>query len=319
MEGLQKRVSGDWIDLREAGSDPYTLSDFFKFSANRLGKVAADLRLSVEEGLLEYKLSILRPVFASLESQQYQSVPAEELQAHEQPLAELLLVTLLERLICSGTIPLARTRPQQAVSTEDLQVGAILADIKRRLQVDPAFRAHPAVKNILVQVSLYQREKKKMEDLLPTIRQDNRDVFRRNFQSTFQRIFDSIRKNFSDILTAEEARKRDLEGKEDVLVQGSIRRLAPFLLEQAREFSRVRSTLAFAREEKYKTRAVLVSLYRERQEILAAVDRERERYGTLCGDLAARTRIDCPASLSERLRNELIRVVLRMERVEDTP
>jgi hypothetical protein len=200
-----------------------------------------------------------------------------------------------------------------------LQVGAILAEIKRRLQADPSFRAHPAVKNILLQVALYQKEKKTMDELLPTIHQEKREVFRRNFQGTFQRIFDSIRKHFSDILTAEEARKREQDGKEDVLVQASIRTLAPFLLEQAREFSRVRSTLAFAREEKYKTRAVLVSLYRERQDILAVVDKERERYGKLCADLAARTRIDCPASLSERLRNELIRVVLRMERVEETP
>ena len=81
----------------------------------------------------------------------------------------------------------------------------------------------------------------------------------------------------------------------------------------------MRSTLSFAREEKYKTRAVLVSLYRERQDILGAVDVERQRYGQLCGDLAARTSIDCAATLSERLRNELIRVVLRMEKVEETP
>jgi hypothetical protein len=316
MEGLQKRVSGDWIDLREAAADPYSLTDFFKISAQRLGKVAADLRLSVEEGLLEYKLTTLRPVFHSLENLQYQSVRSEELQVHEQPLQELLLVTLLERLLCAGTIPLAKAKPSEAVPTEDLQVGAILADIKRRLQRDPSFKTHPAVKNILVQLSIYQQEKKKMDELLPTIQQEKREVFRRNFQGTFQRAFASIRKNFSDILTEEEARQREQESKEDFLVQASIRKLAPFLFEQAREVSRLCSTLTYAREDKYKTRGVLVSLYRQRTDFLALVAHERSLYGTLCGDLAVQTSIDCPARLSERLLNELIRIISRMEKVE---
>ena len=319
MVGLEKRVSGDWIDVREASSDAYVLSDFFKFSAQRLGKVAADLRLSVEEGLLEYKLSVLRPVFNTLEALQYQSVRSEDLQAHEQPLEELLLVILLERLLCAGTIPLSRARPPRAVSTEGLQVGAILEDIKKRIQADPEFRKAPAIKTIFMQVSIYQSEKKKMEELLPTIQADKREVFRRNFQGTFQRVFDSIRKAYSDILTEEETQAQERSGQEGLLVQTAIRTLAPLLVEQAREVSRLRSTLTFAREEKYKTRGVLVSLYRERKDYIALVERERSHYGRLCGELAARTTIDCPASLASRLRDELIRIVLRMEKVEEAP
>jgi len=319
MVGLEKRISGDWIDVREAGADAYTLSGLFKFSAQRLGKVAADLRLCVEEGLLEYKLSVLRPVFASLEALQYQSVSSEALGAHEEPLEELLLVMLLQRLLCAGTIPLARARPPRPVSAEGLQVGAILGDIKRRIQSDPGFRQHPAVKNILMQVSLYQSEKKKMDELLPTIQPDRREVFRRNFQEAFQRAFDSIRKNFSDILTEEQARQQGQERQEDLLVKTSIRSLAGPLLEQARQVSRLRSTLAFAREDKFKTRGVLVSLFRERKDFVGLIERERSHYGQLCGELAGQTAISCPAHLSQRLRDELILIVLRMEKVEETP
>ena len=99
MQELERRISGDWIDLREAGKDQYTLIEHLSLSAQDLERLAEELRRAVEEGLIEYKDMILRRTFITLEAVQFQSVRFEELQAREQPLKDLVFIILLQRLL----------------------------------------------------------------------------------------------------------------------------------------------------------------------------------------------------------------------------
>jgi hypothetical protein len=319
MVELERRISGDWIEAREAAADQYKLCQFFQLSAERLHDIARSLRLSVEEGVLEYKRALLRPVFVSLEAMQYQSVSFVELELHDRPLENLLCVILLQRLVCSGTIAPARGKPVQNISTDHIPVDAILANLKQRIRLNADFLKHPAVKNIFVQVTIYQKEKKKMEDLLPTIKEDKRATFRRNFQAIFQKIFASIRKNYADLLAEEEARRLEQEGQSDILYLASLKSLVPLLNDQAKEVSRLRSTLAFARADKYKTRAVLVSVFKDRASFLGLMDKENAAYARLCAELGRRSGLDCPPALGKRLGGELVRVMEKLARVETPP
>ena len=92
MQDLERRISGDWIDLREAGKDQYTLIEFLRLSSQDLERLAEELRRAVEEGLIEYKDMILRRTFITLEAVQFKSVRFEELQAREQPLRDLVFI-----------------------------------------------------------------------------------------------------------------------------------------------------------------------------------------------------------------------------------
>jgi len=319
MVELERRISGDWIEAREAAADQYSLSKFFQLTAERLHDIARSLRLCVEEGVLEYKGALLRPVFVSLEAMQYQSVSFVELELHDRPLENLLFVILLQRLVCSGVIAPARGRTVGYIPTEAIGVNAILADIKQRIRLNGDFQKHPSVKNIFVQVTIYQKEKKKMEDLLPTIKEDKRETFRRNFQEVFQKIFGSIRKNYADLLAEEEARRLEQEGQSDILYLASLKSLVPLLNDQAKEVSRLRSTLSFARSDKYKTRAVLVSVFKDRAFFLGLMDSENAVYARLCAELGRKSGLDCPPALGKRLGGELVRVLERLARVEAPP
>ena len=319
MVELERRISGDWIEAREAAADQYTLSKFFQLNVDRLHDIARSLRLCVEEGVLEYKGALLRPVFVSLEAMQYQSVSFVELELHDRPLEDLLFVILLQRLVCSEVIAPAKGRTVGPISTEAIGVNAILADIKQRIRLNGDFQKHPAVKNIFVQVTIYQKEKKKMEDLLPTIMEDKRDTFRRNFQGVFQKVFDSIRKNYADLLAEEEARRLEQEGQTDILYLASLKSLVPLLNDQAKEVSRLRTTLSFARSDKYKTRAVLVSVFKDRAFFLGLMDKENAVYARLCAELGRKSGLDCPPALGKRLGGELVRVLERLARVEAPP
>lgn len=320
MIELERRIRGDWIDLREAAKDPYSLSAHLKLSAERLRAIAAEVGRSVEEGLLEYKDVILRRAFITLEAVQFQSVRFEELAARERPLEELLFVILLERLLCSGVVSLSREKGPTDNAAEGADVNAVLADVRSRIAAAPAVRNHPAVKNIFVQVALFQKERKKMEELLPMIMPDKRDVFRANFQETFRKIFDSIRRQYGELLREEEtARRREKQSREDPLLSLPLDKLALLLVAQAQEVSRLRSTLAFARDDKYKTRGILVSLFKERQHFVDLVDRERRAYASLCPDPSPEARQECAARLNHRLWEEVTRALERLQKVEETP
>jgi hypothetical protein len=149
--------------------------------------------------------------------------------------------------------------------------------------------------------------------------EDKHETFRRNFQGIFQKIFDSIRKNYADLLVEEEARRREQEGQSDILYRASLKSLTPLLNDQAKEVSRLRSTLAYARADKYKTRAVLVSVFKDRARFLGLVDKENAAYARLCAELGRRSGLDCPPALGKRLGAEMVRVLEKLARVEAPP
>ena len=155
-----------------------------------------------------------------------------------------------------------------------------------------------------------------MEELLPTIKADKKEVFRANFGATFKRIFDSIKKNYSDILKEEESRRLARENKQDLLHRVPLKDLAPFLRNQAQSVCRICSTLAYAREDKYKTRGILVDLYKQKGEYFKRIESEQRVYRSLCAAIGLIGTSDCPLRLNNRLRDELIHVLQRISKVE---
>jgi len=319
MEELELRISGDWIDTREAAADQYSLSKHLALSAPELRALSEKVRFAVEDGVLEYKQAVLRSVFLTLEEEKYQALRLEELRAHDRPLAGLILVILLQRLIATGVIALPKDKDSAGVSTDNMDVKLILEDLRRRIKENPEFQKHPAVKNIFMQVAIYQKEKRNMDELLPNIKEEKQATFRENFQKTFDRVFASIRKNYADILSEENARAAAAQSREDLLVRLPIKSLAPFFNEQAQAVSRIRSTLDFAAQEKYRMREYLVRLHRDRDSMLGLLSRERELYRKLCADIGQMDFRTCAHQAASRFRDICARVLEKLSHLEEEP
>jgi hypothetical protein len=56
----------------------------------------------------------------------------------------------------------------------------------------------------------------------------------------------------------------------------------PLYTKQAREFARIRSTLSYALEDKYKTREILVNAAKQKETCLKLIDQEISSYKRLC-------------------------------------
>ena len=305
MAALEQRISGDWIELREKSNDLYSLLDFLAVPPNHV-RVAADaLRHSVEQGIVEFKRNQLAPILVTLEAARYKSLAADDMGVQERTLSVLLLAILLQRLLCAEIVPLTRPREEKRdFGVESLQVSAILADINARIKTDPNLRGHPAVKNVLMQVQRYNAENQKMRELIQTIKPEMRTSFLGNFTRTFEEIIGSIRRQYSVLLledaAAEKARKEGFS-----LAVVPLKELVPLLASQAKEVSRFRSTLAHAREEKYKTREALVRLYDSRQVVLKLVEDEVKLYRRLCQRIQQSSIDACAAAMASGFRDEV--------------
>jgi hypothetical protein len=319
MIDLARRISGDWIALKEKLSDLYALLEVFGITATELRGEIERLRLSVESGIVEYKRSRLAPVLSGLETARFRTLAMEEIAGHERALTLLLLTVLVQRLLALGLLPIQKPpEPKSDFGVDGMQVNVILSDIHSRIKADPALRANPAVKNILVQVQLYKKENEKMRELLPTIKTEMKAAFLGNFTQTFNGISDSIRRNYAALLQEEvEAQKPSNPAFSLALVP--LKGLAPLFTEQAKELCRMKSTLAHAREDKYKTREILVALYDGRHDTIRLIEAERKRSAGVCVEASQFSAETCAVGITNGFRDEIIGAYERQLKRDELP
>jgi hypothetical protein len=306
MAELEKRISGDWIDIRAAASDLHQLLDLMKLSPPQIRSTVEKLRFSVEQGVIEFKRTLLSPVLSVLETARYKTLESAEIAEQERALTVLLFVVLAQRLISMETIPLARgPEAKREFGIADMPVNVILSDMNSRIKADPAMRMRPEFKNILMQVQLYRKENQKLKELLPTIKPEMRTAFLGNFTKTFGEIIGSIRRNYVAILQAEaEADTARQAGFS--LTRLPLKELGPLLMDQAKEFSRMRSILGFAKDEKYKTREILVRLYDNRQAAMRMIEEESRAYIKVCREFVKIGAETCITRTADGFRSEIV-------------
>jgi hypothetical protein len=317
MVELARRISGDWIELRETLNDLSACIEQLAVTATELRDEAQRLRLSVEQGILDYKRGRLAPVLSGLETARFRTISQEEMAAHERGLAIMLLTVLVQRLIALDMLtPTQSPGGKPAVHVEGIPVDAILADLKARVKANPELRARSAVQNILVQVKLYNRENRTMRQLLPTIRPEMRTAFLGNFTRTFTQIIASIRRQYLALLEEQAASERAGHPAFALGLVG-LKPLAPLLVNQARELARMRSTLGYARGDKYKTREVLVALYEGRHDALRLIEEERAMCGAICAAAPQFGAEACLLGVVNGFRDEIIRIYERQLRRDE--
>jgi hypothetical protein len=277
VEGLSKQITGDWVEITEASLSLNGILDFFKFSEETLASLTRRLAAAAEEGVTEFKFSILGPVFGLLEDMKYKSVNFQELAIQKEEIDKLLFVALIQRLFSSGGLGSAAREKSESAGDAEKDLKMILSDVMARVHDNPQLKNNTAVKLILTQLAIYQRERETMEKLKPNITDKQKaDAFRRNFSQTFHKISENIRKYYADLQALE--RKQEDDRVRISLDRFPLRGLLALFTKQAREFLRIRSTIGFALDGKYKVREICVHIANEKQSYLALIDQEKSAY-----------------------------------------
>ena len=311
MSDLDRRITGDWFDIKEAYQDYVALDQKFRVPEAEIRTHIDKLTFSVEQGIVEYKRSCLAPLYRVLESTKYQSLSAEQIGGQSREMGTLLFIVLIQRMLAEGLARFAARQKaaEEQIDPDDLKLRDMLEDINKRIKADAETKGKPKVKMILAQVSRYQKEQQTFKNLLPTIKEDNKRAFIANFKKTFSEIIDSIKRNYIELLQTEAPPAEDNRSLIELV---PLKKSAATVASQAQIVSHIRSALSFVQEEKYKTREILVGLGRKREEITELFKKEMDTYQGFYDQLDPSkrdeySRKDFASLVSRNLGSEMIR------------
>jgi len=308
MEGLEKRVTGDWFDIREAAKEYDTLDGYFKIPPEQLKIQIEKLEFAVEQGVVEYKNAALAPLFSMLEGSRFRSPAFEEVHRQLDYTSALLFTMLIQRQLAEGILRVAREkRQEESIAPESLDLTVILRDVNERIRQMPEIANNPLVKNIQLQAGQLRRERENMQKLGPTIKPEVRDTFQQNYRKTFGELVDKIKRSYAALLKEETP---ETDEAKPILTVVRLSQVAPVLTEQCQTVSRARSTLLFANEEKYRIREIFAGLAGEKAGFDQLLGRERQAYAKLESQ-AEGERISGEPLLERAFCAEIIRILQR--------
>ena len=141
MINLNKKISGDWFDIKESFTNYYDLYDFFKKSHMNLNPHIEKLKFAVEQGITEYKRIVISPFFRTMDNVRFHSPTIEEINNQIMFLTGLLFTVLTQRLIAAGDIRISghknnnHNNGNSALESMDLK--EIFININERIKNNP--------------------------------------------------------------------------------------------------------------------------------------------------------------------------------------
>lgn len=290
MTDLNKKISGDWFDIKESFTNYYDLYDFFKADNINLNPHIDKLKFSVEQGITEYKKIVVSPFFRTMDNVRFKSPSIEEINNQSRFLTGLLFTVLTQRLIASGDIRITKLKNNSQnknhnysdSALESMGLKEIFININERIKNDSELSKDHYFKNILMQIPIIKKEKDTMKKLLPSIKPEAREGFLTNFKNIFSAIENKIKKNYLEILKKDII---DIDINKNILEIIQTKQLLSILLKQSEIISKLRSILIFAAEDKYKIRETLLNSLNEKENLGNLIKSEMDEYSKLVNDI----------------------------------
>lgn len=292
MSELEKKIIGDWYEIRSALDEPDTMIDFLDISPREFMQGAKNLRFSTDQGIVEYKHELIRTILAPLDSLKWDSKAITNLDGAVRMSAMSILTPAVQRLFALGGLRLYSARgeeiEEEAESEKDgtnqeqdlPDIKTIIADVQEIVKQHPELRNNPEIKRILAQLKYYNTELKKMQSLEPNIPPEKKEGFRKNFQTTFHQINQKIRNAYQTLIDEELQKNRPPETK-PLLKRYDFSQFENLYREQVQNASRLYSTISFVKKERFQMREILIDLSAGGPALMNLFTRELEEYKKL--------------------------------------
>lgn len=274
---IDKRIHSDWFELRQVYDNVYTLDEYVRLETPLLSEAKERLRLSVEEGLLQYKFALLGDAEEFLEALKFDTRHFDQLKNQTQKISLLLFLILIQRLFVTGSTALRRQEPTESLVNEEIKekdLKVIMAELRNMAAEDPAFTQRPEVKTILLQFRIYQKELEELKKLKTNIPKEKLPAFLANFQKTFNEINRKIQDNYNNLME-EETRVEIAPPSPGDLRKYTLKEMAPLMLKEGETAARLRSMFQFAKEERYNTRDIFSNALKVIETLKALLVQER--------------------------------------------
>lgn len=275
MDPVDNKIFKEWIDVRDRLSTPVKMKAHLKLDDKQVGPLQDELRGATMTGVVEWKRKAAGSVFNFLTRLEFTTPNQAEIMDAEAHIRVQLFVISLQTIFSTGQMkpakeaegPLASANGKTRPSIEEL-----VSEVKARVSTKPELAKNPHVKNIFMEIQLYQKEFAQFSALSPTIPDERAPTFFANYKKRLDGILDNVHAHFRDIRLAEddELRKEFARVEEDLFVAPELTKL---LASQAQELQKVRTSIFHALQE-YKVRDALLKLVNLREPVLALFEEE---------------------------------------------
>lgn len=282
MEELTKQIKRDFFDIKENINNPDKLMELFSFSKEEFESIIHDLKFSVENGLFEFKITSANLILEPLKSLQYDSRAMNSFDDQIKRARGLLAVTIIQRLIAVGAVKVTDQKTEGSLEAVpepvDLPpIKEVLEFLNKEIKTNPDYMKDPLIKKIIMYRKMYRNETLKMNDLTANVSEDKRIALRRNFEATLGEQVTKMRETYNEIINMK-LEKEIKPGPQNILLRYDFKSMGRFYLIQIEAFSKLLSTLIFARNEKFQTRELLLNLTRDQKGLTDLVNKERGEY-----------------------------------------
>ena len=285
MEELTKQIKRNLFDIKENINSPDKLMELFSFSKEEFEGIIHNLKFSVEGGLFEFKATAVNLILEPLKSLQYDSRAMNSFDDQITRARGLLAVTLIQRLIAVGAIKMTEHKAGSLHETvpepADLPgIKEILGFVNKEIKTNPESKKDPLIKKIIMHIKMYQNETLKMNDLTAKVSEDKRIALKRNFEVTLGEQVSKMREAYSEIIN-KSLEKELTPAPQNILLRYDYKPMGRFYQVQIEAFSKLLSTLLFARNEKFQTRELLLDLTRDQKDLINLINKERGEYSNI--------------------------------------
>lgn len=276
---IEKRITGDWFDIKEASDNALKLAEYFVLTDADLDSMTSAIKFSVEDGLVEFKRKAVSGLFVFAENQRYDSRSFDEIVGHIRAMREVIYVTLMQRLVVQGTVPPRKVRSEAKIDGSFVSRGVkeIVEDVQARIAKDPELKRNSAVKNLLMQVNIYRKELTDLKELAPNMPKEKLAAFKENFRKSLETITKKIQDYYAALLSEVEVDMQPTASA-NIFRKYDLKPFAALYLNQAKEFAAVNSILSYAEKERYKTREILSGVPARKEHTVGLVARELREY-----------------------------------------
>jgi len=275
MDLLEKRVTSDWIEIRDKLNAPNRMKAYLKVEDGKLSTLPDDLRGATMGGVVEIKKKLAGTVFNFLTRLTYTTPNQNEILGVEVDIRVLLFLLCLETQYATGQVKPVKEAdgPPGTDSRNRPPIEEIVTELKARVAANPELAKNAHVKNIFMEVQLYQKEFGQFSALSPQIPDERAPSFFANYKKRLGGILDNIHAHFREVRMAEdeELRKEFLRQEEEIFV---FPELVKAVSSQAQELSRVRSSIFHALQEGYQVRNLLLKLADAKDPFMELLDAE---------------------------------------------
>ena len=171
---------------------------------------------------------------------------------------------------------------KEVVEIEVAQPGIkeIIDFVQNEPKTNPSIIQDTLFKKIVMHIKMYRNETQKMTELMAKVSAEKKIALKRNLDITLAEQVSKMREAYNEIIDRS-VKKEQAPVVQNILLRYDFKAMSKTYMSQIEAFSKILSTLTFAKNEKFNTRELLLNLTKDKEFFISLIEKERTEYSSI--------------------------------------